>query len=157
MDAQNSSTPSHDPLGRFASYPFADDAEYQQGLIGILSSGSLEGKSEEEREELILRSQVFYFNRVSGAPLDLDAARAFRTGCKLGIGFAPTPAAPAPHLQAEDQKQTLTFAQLKELIEQGKTDEIPNNKLIPNVLSSETPSESKTSVRKKPWEADANA
>jgi hypothetical protein len=31
--------------------------------------------------------------------------------------------------------QTLTFAQLKALIEQGRTDEIPNNKHIPDVLS----------------------
>lgn len=29
----------------------------------------------------------------------------------------------------------LSFAQLKALIEQGRTDEIPNNKTIPNVLS----------------------
>lgn len=29
----------------------------------------------------------------------------------------------------------LSFAQLKTLIEQGRTDEIPNNKTIPNVLS----------------------
>ncbi|KAM5539715.1 hypothetical protein V8D89_006528 [Ganoderma adspersum] len=156
MDVQNPSSSSGDPLERFASYRFADDAEYQQGLAGILSSGALEGKSEDEREELMLRSEVFYFNRLSGASVDLDAARAVRNGRKLGIGFAPAPAAPTPQLQAKDQEQTtLTFAQIKELIEQGKTDNIPNNKVIPNVLSSEVPSESKATVRKKPWEAES--
>ncbi|PIL29263.1 hypothetical protein GSI_09313 [Ganoderma sinense ZZ0214-1] len=158
MDAQNSPSTSGDPLGRFASYRFADDAEYQQGLAGILSSGALQGKSEDEQEELMLRSEVFYFNRVSGASLDLDAARAIRNGRKLGIDFAPAPVAPPPQLPPKDKEQiTLTFAQIKELIEQGKTDNIPNNKVIPNVLSSETPSESRTSVRKKPWEAEATA
>lgn len=77
---------------------------------------------------------------VSGASLDLDAARAFRNGRKLGISFAPAPTVPAPQLQARDPEQTaLTFAQLKELIEQGKTDDIPNNKVIPNVLSVSLP------------------
>ena len=73
---------------------------------------------------------------ISGASLDLDAARAVYNGRKLGIGFAPAPPAPAPQLQTKDQEQiTLTFAQIKELIEQGKTENIPNTKVIPNVLS----------------------
>ncbi|OJT11859.1 hypothetical protein TRAPUB_11578 [Trametes pubescens] len=65
----------------------------------------------------------------------------------------------------------LSFAQLKALIEQGRTDEIPNNKTIPNVLSvrritflpchathswhvlqSAPPSESTVVPPKKPWE-----
>jgi len=64
----------------------------------------------------------------------------------------------------------LTFAELQSLIEQGKTDEIPNNKHIPdtiNVLISYSiltyfgpqcsrqvaaPSQSNAPQRKKPWE-----
>lgn len=34
-----------------------------------------------------------------------------------------------------EEMRVLTFAELKSLIEQGKTDDIPNNKLIPNVLN----------------------
>ena len=34
-----------------------------------------------------------------------------------------------------EEAHILTFAELKALIEQGKTDGIPNNKLIPNILS----------------------
>lgn len=33
------------------------------------------------------------------------------------------------------EPRTLSFAELKELIEQGKTDQIPNNRVIPNDLS----------------------
>ena len=35
---------------------------------------------------------------------------------------------------SSEEPATLTFAQLKELIEQGKTDQIPNNRTIPNEL-----------------------
>ena len=72
---------------RFAEYPFATDVEFQvggtrrtrlprtpaalvthvrhrkQGLAGILGNGGLEGKSDAEKAELVLRSKVFYFNR----------------------------------------------------------------------------------------------
>jgi hypothetical protein len=41
---------------------------------------------------------------------------------------------PAPAAET-DKPEVLTFAQLKELIEQGRTDEIPNNKHIPDVIS----------------------
>lgn len=37
--------------------------------------------------------------------------------------------------QAGEEPRVLTFTELKELIEQGKTDQIPNNRVIPNVLS----------------------
>jgi hypothetical protein len=36
---------------------------------------------------------------------------------------------------ADPTPRTLSLAELKELIEQGKTDQIPNNKIIPNDLS----------------------
>ena len=39
------------------------------------------------------------------------------------------------HSATTQEPPTLTFAQLKELIEQGRTDEIPNNKKIPDILS----------------------
>ena len=48
--------------------------------------------------------------------------------------------------------RALTFAELKALIEEGKTDGIPNNKVIPEVINDATPSQSTAPVRKKPWE-----
>jgi len=51
-----------------------------------------------------------------------------------------------------DESRTLTFAELKELIEQGKTDQIPNNRQIPEVINDAPPSASTAPSRKKPWE-----
>ncbi|KAJ8463906.1 hypothetical protein ONZ51_g9948 [Trametes cubensis] len=129
-------------LERFESYPFATDAEYQEGLSGILSSGVLEGKSEEEKADIFLRSEVFYFNRRTGSSISMEEARIARKHKALG---------------EESNPVMLSLAQLKALIEQGRTDEIPNNKIIPNVLSTEAPSESKAAPRKKPWEVNASA
>jgi len=56
-------------------------------------------------------------------------------------------------VREEDAPRTLTFNELKELIEQGKTDNIPNNKLIPDILNEAAPSESKAPIRAKPWES----
>jgi hypothetical protein len=45
------------------------------------------------------------------------------------------------HRQAAgDSARTLTFTELKALIEQGKTESVPNNRLIPNVLNVSLPS-----------------
>lgn len=57
------------------------------------------------------------------------------------------------HRQAAgDSARTLTFTELKALIEQGKTESVPNNRLIPNVLNDAPPSENIVQIRKKPWE-----
>ncbi|KAI8977770.1 hypothetical protein BD414DRAFT_155140 [Trametes punicea] len=147
-------------LERFAAYPFSTDEEYQQGLAGIIESGVLQGKSEEEKAEILLRSEVFYFNRLFGSSLSVEDARTVRQGSELEPSHSRSTSvsATAPTSSSNDQEpQMLSFAQLKVLIEQGRTDEIPNNKVIPNVLSSEPPSESKAAPRKKPWEANTTA
>ena len=74
---------------------------------------------------------------ISDVPITLDEARAAKKNSRNGvISAASTSATTSPQPLPEDQgQQTLTFAQLKELIEQGRTDEIPNNKVIPNILS----------------------
>ncbi|KAI0718521.1 hypothetical protein C8T65DRAFT_638253 [Cerioporus squamosus] len=141
------------PLSRFRAHDFASDNEYQQGVAGILNSGVLEGKTDDEKGDILLRSEVFYFNRLYGSSITVEEARLARTS---RTASAPSPTStPAP--STEEEPQTLTFAQLKALIEQGRTDEIPNNKVIPNVLSAEAPSESKAAVRKKPWEINVAA
>ncbi|KAH9895678.1 hypothetical protein C8Q73DRAFT_644258 [Cubamyces lactineus] len=147
-------------LESFATYPFATDAEYQEGLSGIVSSGVLEGKTEDEKAEIFLRSEVFYFNRRTGASISMEDARMAK---ERGVLAKETkPVTPPPAIQPsngdpEPEPQMLSLAQLKALIEQGRTDEIPNNKIIPNVLSNEAPSESKAAPRKKPWEVNASA
>ncbi|KAH9937833.1 uncharacterized protein BXZ73DRAFT_89252 [Epithele typhae] len=146
------------PAQRFAAYLFDSDADYQQGLQGIVAGGALEGRSEEEKRELLLRSEVFYFNHKTGLTVDLDEARAARNGSSnVDAPVTTSVHPPASDVATDAEPPTLTFAQLKALIEQGKTDEIPNNKTIPNVLSTDAPSESRAAIRKKPWEVDAAA
>ena len=75
---------------------------------------------------------------------------------------------PTTQSDGEPSEHILSFAELKELIEQGKTDGIPHNRIIPDELNvrslsyiwllltpkmqTEKPSESKTAIRRKPWE-----
>ncbi|EIW53607.1 uncharacterized protein TRAVEDRAFT_31677 [Trametes versicolor FP-101664 SS1] len=142
----------------FATYQFANDPEYQQGIAGITASGALDGKSEDEKADILLRSEVFYFNHLTGSSLTVEDARLLRQSLSAtrseesqsAASVAPV-AIPVPTSDAEEP-QMLSFAQLKALIEQGRTDEIPNNKTIPNVLSSAAPSESTVAPPKKPWE-----
>jgi hypothetical protein len=80
-------------------------------------------------------------------------------------------AVPTNSTAIADESRTLTFAELKELIEQGKTDQIPNNRPIPEAINvscifmlvcipsfiyslpqDAAPSESTAPTRKKPWE-----
>ncbi|KAH9847028.1 hypothetical protein C2E23DRAFT_742727 [Lenzites betulinus] len=157
MEAGNEQGAHVDYAEQFAAYSFTSDETYQQGFAGIITSGVLDGKSDEEKAEIALRSEVFYFNRIVGSSLSIeDALRArqehsaqhHRHGEPV-ITATETTLAENP----QQEPQMLSFAQLKALIEEGRTDEIPNNKIIPNVLSSEAPSESRASPPKKPWEA----
>ncbi|KAI0037044.1 hypothetical protein K488DRAFT_81539 [Vararia minispora EC-137] len=59
---------------------------------------------------------------------------------------------PAQKVEVQNEPRALSFAELQELITQGKTDQIPNNKHIPDVLNDTPPSESVAAPRKKPWE-----
>ncbi|KAH9941527.1 hypothetical protein B0H21DRAFT_824361 [Amylocystis lapponica] len=148
-----------DPLQLFASYPFSTDSTYQQGIQSIVASGALDGQPQDDRENVLLQSQIFYFNRITGHSLSIDAVRRSRPVRDSSVPAVsrttPTTSTSPPALHATDEggePRTLSFAELKELIEQGKTDQIPNNRTIPNELNQKTPSESQATARKKPWE-----
>ncbi|OBZ66367.1 hypothetical protein A0H81_13589 [Grifola frondosa] len=119
-----------DALQLFANYPFATDSVYQQ----------------EEKAEILRRTQVFYFNRMTGYSVTVDEVRSLeRPSCDGSSASSNVHVAAVNQPEASDasgEAHTLSFAELKTLIEQGKTDQIPNNRVIPNELSSETPSES---------------
>ncbi|KAH9915755.1 uncharacterized protein B0H18DRAFT_885533 [Fomitopsis serialis] len=149
-----------DPVDLFLAYSFSEDAVYQQGVESIVASGAFEGKLEEERAMLVRSSQVFYFNRAAGSSITVDDVvqreRQRRPTTNVVNGNAPpTDLAAEPSQQSlapEDEPRTLSFAELKALIEQGKTDQIPNNRQIPDELNQAPPSQSTASVLKKPWE-----
>lgn len=85
-----------------------------------------------------LRHPVILFRvlkrcRTTGSSITVEDALDFESSTRLG-GNRPT------YQQATGEEiHTLTFAELRALIEQGKTDGIPNNKLIPNTLNVSPP------------------
>ncbi|KAK0194465.1 hypothetical protein F5146DRAFT_1035988 [Armillaria mellea] len=128
-------------LQQFFEYPFETDENYQQGLAGILSTNP--------SNAVLLNTRVFYFNRLAGSSITVADVLAYRPQSTSVSESVPSsnPAA----IDSEEPK-VLTFAQLQELIEAGKLDEIPNNKTISGELNSSPPSQSATSTRRKPWE-----
>ncbi|TFK75609.1 hypothetical protein BDN72DRAFT_831924 [Pluteus cervinus] len=156
-------------LEQYATYDFEQDAAYQQGLASIVSTGALHDPSSEGYEQVLRQTRVFYFNKVTGSSITPDQAReaeltrqqqllSVASGSQSEsilpsntVMVTPNPgSSQPPPTTAEDR--VLTFAELQELIQAGKLDQIPNNKNIPNVLSKDIPSESTLAPRKKPWE-----
>lgn len=73
-------------------------------------------------------------SRLTALSITVEEARQARK-TTVAPAVAHDTAAPPTSNSGGDEPHTLTFAQLQALIEQGKTDEIPNNKVIPNILS----------------------
>jgi len=145
MDPNN-----EDMAEAFRTFPFSTDQEYQAGLQSILSSNAFENKTGAEKEDTLRLSRVFYFNKVTGSSVTLEDALSFETSNRI-VGTDRL--AEQQYQQAAGEEvRTLTFAELKALIEQGKTDGIPNNKPISNALNEAPPSENTGQIRKKPWE-----
>ncbi|KAF8892875.1 hypothetical protein BD779DRAFT_1507485 [Infundibulicybe gibba] len=150
------------PMQQYAAYPFDSDDTYQQGLASILSGDTFQGDlSQETKDEILRRTRVFYFNRVTGNSITMEDARIHElslnqptptSGPALVPTTPPTGAAESTNTDQSEQR-VLTFAELQELIESGKVDQIPNNKIIPEQLHTAPPSESTASTRKKPWES----
>ncbi|PBK63249.1 uncharacterized protein ARMOST_13867 [Armillaria ostoyae] len=130
-------------LQQFLEYPFESDEAYQQGLAGILATNP--------SNAVLLNTRVFYFNRLTSSSITVADVLAYRQQSTSVSESVPSsnPAA----IDSEEPK-VLTFAQLQELIEAGKLDEIPNNKTISGELNTSPPSQSAVSTRQKPWETN---
>ncbi|KAI0340345.1 hypothetical protein BDW22DRAFT_1334412 [Trametopsis cervina] len=145
------------PVEQFRTYAFETDPAYQTGLQSMIATGALEGKDKEEETEWLFSTKLFYFNRITGQSLTADEVRLTPDPESTGSSSADEgnnvqdPSTAAPNLFPSEPR-ALSLAELKELIEQGKTDQIPNNRVIPDILSTDSPSESKAPIRKKPWE-----
>ncbi|KAF8805607.1 hypothetical protein BYT27DRAFT_7169151 [Phlegmacium glaucopus] len=135
-------------IGAYGAYPFSSDEIYQQGLASILAGNTLDANSPPEvREELERRTRVFYFNKITGSSITINEARDY----ELSLAASTVDSA-QPGSQDIDENRVLTFAELKELIESGNVDNIPNNKIIPEALNDAPPSQSTAPTKKKPWE-----
>lgn len=111
--------------------------------------------SDSEKSELILKTKVFYFNRcvtlitllareavaslswvsVTGHNISLEGVQA---GFTADLNCFPVQSGNECNQTTgteHGEMRVLTFAELKSLIEQGRTDNIPNNKIIPDTLN----------------------
>ncbi|KAG5644015.1 hypothetical protein DXG03_009230 [Asterophora parasitica] len=130
----------------------------KQGLASLIAGGALEGNpTPEVKDEILRRMRVFYFNRVTGNNISMEEAREYElslTGTHQDASSAQSSTEPK---DSADETRVLTFAELQELIEWGRVDQIPNNKVIPERLNDAPPSESIAAARKKPWELAAES
>jgi len=133
-----------DPLAAYARHSFADDQSYQAGLSTLYTTGALDSLSGEAKEDLLRKSRVFYFNQAHGWNISESDAKQLEDHRSIPEATTEQPEVPVA--------RTFTFTELQALIEQGKTDEIPNNKHIPDALNDAPPSQSSAPQRKKPWE-----
>ncbi|KAG7095690.1 hypothetical protein E1B28_006404 [Marasmius oreades] len=157
MSSSNSDI--HSQLLRYASYPFGSDATFKQGLADIISRSS----ADVDRNEIERKAKIFYFNRISGNSLTIEEVRAYEETPSIDMDGVATSrelmqadsADPPLETEASSQAEAtevLTLAQIKELIETGRTDQLPNNKTIPGGLNEAPHSKSVAPSMKKPWE-----
>lgn len=107
----------------------------KQGLADLLARDVLSGRSEVEKAEIILQMQLFYFNRLSGLDLTAEDVRSHQDLVHPQNFTETMNLPPSPSNHQDHDTRPLTFAELKTLIEQGKTDNIPNNKVILDTLN----------------------
>jgi hypothetical protein len=145
-------------------YPWADDQEFQAGLVAILGSNS----TPEQATELTLRARCFYYARKCNVNIDFDGYKAFRdsrptepvqppNGSKTPVASQcdETPAA-APALTSSQSEQEApyptSFAHIVELISTGQP--IPGIKEIPNTVLTGQGTQPAKPKRRKPWEKE---
>ncbi|KAI0267404.1 hypothetical protein BC834DRAFT_76507 [Gloeopeniophorella convolvens] len=126
-----------DPLNLYTTHSFTDDQAYQAGLSSLVSGGALDGLSDEDKEDLLRRSRVFFFNQTYGHSIsESDAKEAEERAHTTSAHTVPRDMSSTSGDPADQEvPRTLTFAELQALIDQGKTDQIPNNKHIPDALN----------------------
>lgn len=107
----------------------------KQGLADLLAHGALSGKTDSEKVEIILRTQLFYFNRVAGQHLTVEDVRSHQNTMDIQNLTVTMDLSASSSDSGDGETRMLTFAELTMLIQQGKTDNIPNNKVIPETLN----------------------
>ncbi|TCD62128.1 hypothetical protein EIP91_007303 [Steccherinum ochraceum] len=121
----------------FLNFPFETDEAYQQGFAELVAGGALQGTTEDERDYIVQRSKLFYFNsavlRTTGRSLTLEDVLHHQEESNVPAQTSFN-ATPQESRDGVEPRGTLSFAELKELIESGKTDKIPNNRQIPHDL-----------------------
>ncbi|BGP08602.1 hypothetical protein OF846_003627 [Rhodotorula toruloides] len=125
------------------------DPTFLQGLDLILQPYYDQGASEDEIRDVVKRAEAFYLS--SHAPEDLEQPQPLSSLTTVPSASSPSSSSqPPPPSSSSDPPYPPTFAQLAALIATGAP--IPGIKEIPDKLAEGEPSESRESVRRKPWE-----
>ncbi|KAF8581828.1 hypothetical protein K439DRAFT_199622 [Ramaria rubella] len=168
--------PQGEAFYKFSIYPFDSDPVFQvwgfvqnasnrftcfiiqEGLRSIVSSAH--GKSPEELENIIGQAKVFYFSRTTGQELIWENYVEWKNSRPSPFPDTPAvlPGEEAASIALQIEQRTisapLSFQQITDLIKTGQTHLIPNNRVVPEALHTEAPSESRTAARRKPWEKE---
>jgi hypothetical protein len=72
---------------------------------------------------------------MTGNSISMDEARNYEHSLRESTGIDPISAPSLVVAPVSDETRVLTFGELQELIETGKVDQIPNNKIIPEALN----------------------
>ncbi|KAK1216631.1 hypothetical protein PQX77_020751 [Marasmius sp. AFHP31] len=179
MASSNSDNHQSELIQRYASYPFDSDAAFKvmyqlmiidkdlilpkKGLDDIISRST----ADIDQNEIERKARLFYFNRITGGGLTFEDIAAVEKGARNAVDSSnEKPRAPVQAIKVSGNPETeqdqkgkeepvvLTLAQIKEFIETGRTDQLPNNKVIPDGLNEEPPTKSVAPARKKPWEVE---
>lgn len=122
----------------------------QQGLESLKRDGLINtSQPAVVQEEALRRTRVFYFNSITGSKLSVEEASKYEL---LYRHADQNQKVSSQQVGPMDEMRVLTLVELQELIETGKMDQIPHNKVVSDALNEDPPSESTASVRKKPWE-----
>ncbi|KIO30135.1 hypothetical protein M407DRAFT_242328 [Tulasnella calospora MUT 4182] len=145
----------------FAAYRFHEDPEFLSGLASILGSADEAAQlSAEERAEKVGRAKAFYFSRLKGVEVTWDGYLRYSQPQETNSGVSnvtSTVEATDPPLDtrtdpALEEQRPLSFQQLSEMIATGNLTDVPFNRLIPEAISDQKPSDPATPARRKPWE-----
>ncbi|KAG5637210.1 hypothetical protein H0H81_005373 [Sphagnurus paluster] len=138
------------PLERFAAYQFDSDETYQQGLASLIDGGAFSGNPTPENKE---ECRLLKLSRCSVTGNDITSEQVLAYELSLrkpsDVALSESTSIFASH---SHEARNLTLAELQEMIETGRVDQIPNNKVIPERFNDAPPSHSIAPARKKPWE-----
>ncbi|GAA6045555.1 hypothetical protein NBRC10513_007915 [Rhodotorula toruloides] len=128
------------------------DPTFLQGLEVILQPYYDQGASEDEIRDVVKRAEAFYLS--SHAPDDVEQPQPLSSLTTVPSVSSPSASSSSqpPSSSSSDPPYPPTFAQLAALIATGAP--IPGIKEIPDKLAEGEPSESRESVRRKPWEKE---
>ncbi|GAA5940701.1 DUF5572 domain-containing protein [Sporobolomyces koalae] len=117
-----------------------EDPLFLQGLSSILAPYYARNAPNDEIQQVTDRAESFFLASQNSSDQPTTSAG----------GSTSEPPPPATGATSDKPPYPLSFAHLAQLISSGQP--IPGIKEIPDLVTEETPTESREAIRKKPWE-----